>query len=45
VKVKKRCQFKISNIVAAFENLNIDVKMNRAWESIRENVRLSVTGY
>jgi hypothetical protein len=33
----------ISNTYAALENLDESVDINRAWESIRENIRNSAT--
>jgi len=36
VEVKEQYQVKISNRFAALENLDDDVDINRAWESIRK---------
>jgi hypothetical protein len=41
LKVRKQYQFKISNRYAALENLNISEDINRAWESIREYIKIS----
>jgi hypothetical protein len=30
-----------SKIVAALENLNTEVDINRAWKNIRENIKIS----
>jgi hypothetical protein len=34
-------QLKISNRFAALENLNVSEDMNRAWENIKENIKIS----
>jgi hypothetical protein len=39
VQGKEQYQFKISNRLAAFGNLGDDVDINRAWETIRENIK------
>jgi hypothetical protein len=39
VAVKEQNQVKMSNRFAALENLDDDVDINRAWESIRENMK------
>jgi hypothetical protein len=43
VEVKERYQVKISNRSTALENLNDNVDINRAWKSIRENIKASTT--
>jgi hypothetical protein len=35
--------FEISNRFAALENLDTEMDVNKAWETIRENVRFEVT--
>jgi hypothetical protein len=37
---KERYQVKISNRLAALENVDDNVGINRAWESITENIRI-----
>jgi hypothetical protein len=41
----KKCQVKISHRFAALENLDEDddVDISRAWDSIRENIKASLT--
>jgi len=41
LEVKKQYQIKISNRFAALENLNDSEDINRAWESIKENIKAS----
>jgi hypothetical protein len=41
VEIKGQYQVKISNSFAALENLNDNVDINRAWENIRENIKIS----
>jgi hypothetical protein len=41
VEGKKQYRVKISNRFAALENLDNDVDINRAWETIRENIKIS----
>jgi hypothetical protein len=41
VEVRKQYQLKISNRFAALENLNVSEDMNRAWENIKENIKIS----
>jgi hypothetical protein len=41
VKVKEQYQVKISDRFTALENLDDDVDINRAWGSIRENIKPS----
>jgi hypothetical protein len=39
--VRKPSQLKISNRFAALENLNVGEDINRAWENIKENIKIS----
>jgi hypothetical protein len=39
--VRKQYQTKLSNRFAALENLNVSEDINRAWENIKENIRIS----
>jgi len=39
--VKEKYQIEITNRFAALENLNGDENVNRAWESIKENIKTS----
>jgi hypothetical protein len=39
--VRKQYQIKISNRFAAFQNLNVSEDMYRAWENIKENIKIS----
>jgi hypothetical protein len=39
--VKEQYQVKITNRFAALENFDDNVDMNRAWENIRDNIRIS----
>jgi hypothetical protein len=41
VESKRQYQVKISNRFAALENLVDDMDINRAWETIRENIKIS----
>jgi hypothetical protein len=41
VEGKKQCLIEISNRFAALENLDAEVNINRAWETIRENIKIS----
>ena len=41
LEVRKRYQIKISNMLAALENLNASKDTNRAWENIKENITTS----
>jgi hypothetical protein len=43
VKVKKKCQVRISNRFTALGSLDNDVDINRASENIRENMKSSAT--
>jgi hypothetical protein len=38
--VKEQYRVKITNKFAALENFDDNVDMNRAWENIRENIKL-----
>jgi hypothetical protein len=40
-KVMEQYQVKITNRFAALENFDNDVVMNRAWENIKENIKIS----
>jgi hypothetical protein len=41
VEVKEKCQVEISNRFAALESLDESFDINNAWESIRENIKIS----
>jgi hypothetical protein len=41
LEVRKQYQIKISNRFAALENLNISEDINRAWDFIKESVKIS----
>jgi hypothetical protein len=41
LEVRKQYQLKISNRFAAPENLNVSQDINRAWENIKENIKIS----
>jgi hypothetical protein len=41
LEVRKQYQLKISNRFAALINLNISEDTNRAWENIKENIKIS----
>jgi hypothetical protein len=41
VEGKEHYQVEISNRFTALENLDDDVDINRAWETIRENIKIS----
>jgi hypothetical protein len=41
LEVRKQNQIKISNRFAAFENLNVSEDINRAWENIKESIKIS----
>jgi hypothetical protein len=38
---KEQYQVEISNMFAALENLGTEVDINRAWETIRGNIKIS----
>jgi hypothetical protein len=44
LEVRKQYQLKISNRFAALENLNVSEDINRAWENIKENIKISAQG-
>jgi flagellar biosynthesis/type III secretory pathway chaperone len=39
LQVRKQYRLEITNRFAAFENLSDDEDINRAWESIKENIK------
>ena len=41
LEVRKQYYKKISNKFAVLENLNDDEDINRAWENIKENIKIS----
>jgi hypothetical protein len=41
IEVRKQYQIKISNRFAALENLNVSEDINRAWEDIKESIKIS----
>jgi hypothetical protein len=41
LQVRKEYQIKISNRFAALENLNVSEDINRAWEKIKESIKIS----
>jgi hypothetical protein len=43
LEVRKQYQIEITNRFAALENVNENEDINRAWESIKENIKTSVT--
>jgi hypothetical protein len=43
--VKEQYQVTIKNKFAALENLDNNGDVNRAWETIRENIRISAKEY
>jgi hypothetical protein len=43
LEVRKHYQIKISNRLAALENLNYSKDINRAWENIKEKNKISGT--
>jgi hypothetical protein len=44
MEVQEQHQVKISNKLAALENLDDNVDMNRAWEGNRKNIKISAKG-
>ena len=44
LEVRKQYQIEITNRLAALENVREDEDINRAWESIKENIKTSATG-
>jgi hypothetical protein len=43
VEGEEQCRVGISNMSAALENLDTEVDINKAWETIRENIKISAT--
>ena len=43
LEVRKQYQIEITNRSAALENVSEDEEINRAWESIKENIKTSAT--
>jgi hypothetical protein len=43
LEVRKQYQIEITNMFAALENVSEDEDINRAWESIKENIKTSAT--
>jgi glycine betaine/choline ABC-type transport system substrate-binding protein len=41
LEVRNQYQIKISNRFAALENLNVSQDINRAWENIKESIKIS----
>jgi hypothetical protein len=41
MEVKKEFQIKLSNRFAALENLNNSEDINRAWENVKENIKMN----
>jgi hypothetical protein len=41
LEVRKQYQIKISNRFSALENLNVSEDINRAWENIKESIKMS----
>jgi hypothetical protein len=41
LEVKEKYQIEITHRFAALENLNVDQDVNRAWESIKEDIKTS----
>jgi hypothetical protein len=41
VKGKEQCWVEVSNSFAALGNLDAEVDINRAWETVRENIKIS----
>jgi hypothetical protein len=41
LEVRKQYQLTISNRFASLENLNVSEDINRAWENIKENIKIS----
>jgi hypothetical protein len=42
VEGKEQFRIEVSNRFAALEDLNAEVEINSAWETIRENIKISV---
>ena len=43
LEVRKKYQIKISNRFAALENVSDSEDINRAWESVKQNIKMSAT--
>jgi hypothetical protein len=41
VEGKEKYRVKVSNRFAALEDWNVEVEINSAWETIRENIKIS----
>jgi hypothetical protein len=41
IKGKEQCWVEISDRFAALENLHAEVDINRAWDAIRQNIKIS----
>jgi hypothetical protein len=41
VEYKEQYHVEIKNMFAALENLDCEVDINRAWETVRENIEIS----
>jgi hypothetical protein len=41
LEVRKQYQLKISNRSATLENINVSEDINRPWENIKENIKIS----
>ena len=44
LEVKKKYQVENSKSFAALENLNVDEDVNKAWENIKESIKISAKG-
>jgi hypothetical protein len=44
VEGKEQYRVEISNRFAALENLDTEVDVNKVWETIKENIKISVKG-
>ena len=42
LEIKKKYQIEITKGFAALDNLNVDEEVNRAWENIKEKIKISV---
>ena len=42
LEIRKQYSIKISNRLAALENLNVSENINRAWENVKENIKTTV---
>jgi hypothetical protein len=41
VEGKEQCRLEVSNSFAALENFDSELDVNRAWETITENIKIS----